>query len=165
MSRIPFLMLIGGALLMNSCHTPATKSTQSPTNRLVGTWRLIEYMDFDSAGKPVYPYGLHPKGYFTYTRSGIVNLNISAENPLVFPGDSVYSKAFTLGQLLDNAVGYFGNYTIDTARSMVTHHVKGGSELTYIGTHQHRQFMFKGDTLFIGDSAFANGRRVLVREE
>jgi hypothetical protein len=112
-----------------------------------------------------HPYGDHPKGYFTYTNSGIVNLNISAEKPLVIPPDSEYTKQLTLGTLLDNAAGYFGTYTIDSTNSMVTHHVKGGSVLEYIGTDQHRQFIIKGDTLLIGDPTFKAGKRVLVREE
>ena len=133
---------------------------------LVGTWRLIEYSDFDSITDIwKHPYGEHPIGYFTYTNSGIVNLNISAEKPLVVPPDSEYTKQFSLGALLDNAAGYFGTYTIDSVNSIVTHHVKGGSVLYYIGTDQNRQFIIKGDTLLIGDPTFKVGKRVLVREE
>ena len=47
--------------------------------------------------------GDHPKGYFTYTNSGIVNLNGSAEKPLVIPADFEYTKPLTLGAMLDNA--------------------------------------------------------------
>jgi hypothetical protein len=63
------------------------------------------------------------------------------------------------------AFGYFGTYTIDSLNSIVTHHVKGGSVMNYIGTDQHRQFILKGDTLLIGDPTFKIGKRVLVREE
>ena len=141
-------------------------SKKQEANKLAGTWRLIEYTDFDTlTGKATYPYGEHPRGYFTYTKSGIVNLNISAENPLRIASDSEYIKPLTLGILLDNAAGYFGTYTIDEVNSIVTHHVKGGSVLSYIGTDQHRQFILKDDTLLIGDPAFKIGKRVLLREE
>ncbi|WP_153797899.1 lipocalin-like domain-containing protein [Foetidibacter luteolus] len=66
------------------------KSASAPqVNKLAGTWKLVEYADFDSvAGKWQYDYGQHPKGFFTYTPGGIVNLNISADRPLKIPEDS-----------------------------------------------------------------------------
>ena len=149
-----------------SCNPDRIKTNEKEINKLAGTWRLIEYSDFDSVTNQwVQPYGEHPKGYFTYTRSGIVNLNGSAEKPLVIPVDSEYIKPFTLGTILDNAWGYFGTYTIDSLNSMVTHHVKGGSVINYIGTDQHRQFTIKGDTLLLGDPTFKVGRRIFIREE
>lgn len=137
------------------------------SNKLVGTWKLIEYADFDSVtGKWTHPYGDHPRGYFTYTNSGIVNLNISSENPLIITRDSAYKHSFTLVELIDNyAVGYFGTYTIDYKNSTVTHHPKGGAIPWYIGTDQHRQFILKGDTLFIGDPTFTIGKRILIKEK
>jgi hypothetical protein len=71
----------------------------------------------------------------------------------------------TLGKVLDNAFGYFGTYSIDSVNSVVTHHVKGGSEIDYIDTDQHRQFIIKGDTLLIGDPTFKIGKRVLIGED
>ena len=136
-------------------------------NNLAGTWRLIEYTDIDTVtGKWIHPYGRHPRGYFTYTHGGIVNLGISSEHPLVISEDSAYKRPFTLGEILDNySVGYFGTYTIDYKNSTVTHHPKGGAIPWYIGTDQHRQFILRGDTLFIGDPTFEIGKRVLVREK
>lgn len=132
----------------------------------MGTWRLIEYSDIDTvSGKWTNPYGDHPKGYFTYTSSGVVNLNISAEYPLLISEDSAYKHYVTLGKLLDNAASYFGTYTVDYKNSTVVHHPKGGSIPWYIGTDQHRQFILKNDTLLIGDPTFKIGKRVLIREE
>ena len=149
-----------------SCNYDLEKANVSKKNKLAGTWRLIEYSDFDTVNNRwTHPYGDHPKGYFTYTNSGIINLNGSAEKPLDIPPDSEYIKPLTLGTVLDNAWGYFGTYSIDSINSVVTHHVKGGSVISYIGTDQHRQFIIKGDTLLIGDPTFKVGKRVLIREE
>ncbi len=148
------------------CKPDETKNNINHRSTLIGTWRLIEYSDFDTlTNKWTHPCGDHPKGYFTYTNSGIVNINGSAEKPLVISADSAYTKPLTLGAVLDNAWGYFGTYTIDSLNSIVTHHVKGGSVINYIGTDQHRQFILKGDTLLIGDPTFKVGKRVLIREE
>ena len=131
------------------------------------TWKLVKYSDFDSAaGKWTEPYGQHPRGYFTYTKNGIVNLNISSEKPLEITEDSAKNHCYTLPELLDNyAVGYFGTYTIDYKNSTVTHHPTGGDIPWYIGTDQHRKFIIKGDTLFIGDPEFSTGKRILIREK
>ncbi len=149
-----------------SCNYDKEKTNERKNNKLIGTWRLIEYSDLDTVNNRwTHPYGDHPKGYFTYTKSGIINLNGSAEKPLDIPADSEYIKPLTLGAVLDNAWGYFGTYSVDSINSVVTHHVKGGSVISYIGTDQHRQFIIKGDTLLIGDPTFKVGKRVLIRVE
>ncbi|MEJ7674974.1 MAG: lipocalin-like domain-containing protein [Chitinophagaceae bacterium] len=164
--KIRHLIILLTLITVISCNSDKKETNERNKNKLVGTWKLIEYSDYDTITKKwTHPYGDHPKGYFTYTKSGIVNLNGSAEKPLVIPADSEYTKPLTLGAVLDNAFGYFGTYTIDSLNSIVTHHVKGGSVINYIGTDQHRQFIFKGDTLLIGDPTFEVGKRVLIREE
>ena len=167
--RIKKIQLIIVLAVINtalSCNSSEPENAITNKSKLVGTWRLIEYSDFDTiTNKWTHPYGDHPKDYFTYTNSRIINLNGSAEKPLVIPADSEYTKPLTLGAILDNAWGYFGTYTIDSLNSVLTHHVKGGSVINYIGTDQHRQFILKGDTLLLGDPTFEIGKRVLVREE
>ena len=163
--RLLEVLLLVVITVAYSCTSNKNGKELAGKNSLVGTWKLIEYSDFDTlTRKWKNPYGDHPKGYFTYTNSGIVNINASAEKPLKVSLDSEYTKPLTLGAVLDNAFGYFGTYTIDTIHSVVTHHVKGGSVIDYIGTDQHRQFIIKGDTLLIGDPTFDVGKRVLIRE-
>ena len=135
------------------------------SNKLVGTWKLIEFADRDSlTGQWKYRYGKVPKGYFTYTKSNIVNLNISSEIPLNISEDSAKHVDMNLSNLIDNySLGYFGTYTIDFEKSIVTHHVKGGSIPWYIDTDQPRPFIFKNDTLLIGDNK--TWKRILVRAD
>lgn len=162
--RYLILLLVLFGLI--SCDAEKSEPDKREQNKLAGTWKLIEYADFDSTNNTwTHPYGNHPKGYFTYTRSGIVNLNGSAETPLAIPEESMYTKPLSLGALLDNAFGYFGTYTIDSIHSIVVHHVTGGSIIPYIGTDQPRQYIIKGDSLFIGDPTFELGKRVLIRED
>ncbi len=50
---------------------------------IVGTWRLVYFADFDSATNSwIFRYGKNPRGFFTYTKSGLLNINISSDNPL-----------------------------------------------------------------------------------
>lgn len=129
---------------------------------IVGTWKLVEFADLDSlTNQWQYPFGVHPKGYFTYTANNIVNLNISNEHGLELPPDSLDATKFVYRDFMNNAVGYFGKYEISAETSTVIHTVEGGSIPFYIGTSQPRPFRLEGDTLTIGDGK--TWRRVLVK--
>ena len=89
---IPTIFVISLLLFQNtSCRdkSKTNKSQGEAQNSLPGTWRLISYSDFDSVtGKWIQPYGEHPRGYFTYTESVIVNLNVSSDPPFNISQDS-----------------------------------------------------------------------------
>ncbi len=135
------------------------------SNKLVGTWKLLEFADLDSlTSQWKYRYGRVPRGYFTYTKNNIVNLNISSETPLIISEDSAKHFDINLSNYIDNySLGYFGTYTINFEKSIVTHHVKGGSIPWYTDTDQPRPFILKDDTLIIGDNK--TWKRVLVRAD
>ncbi|MCY7423108.1 MAG: lipocalin-like domain-containing protein [Chitinophagaceae bacterium] len=101
------------------------EKTVKQTNKLVGTWRLIEYTDLDTlTHKWTYPYGKNPRGYFTYTSTNIVNLNISADNSLKLTEDSAKTFPMSYYNFIENySFGYFGTYSINWQKSIVTHHV------------------------------------------
>ena len=138
---------------------------ETKENKLAGTWRLIEFTDLDTlSGKWIYRFGKNPRGYFTYTKNGIVNLNISTEAPLQLSAEAAKKFNISYAELVNsNSLGYFGTYTIDWDKSVVTHHVKGGSIPWYIDTDQPRPFILKGDTLTITN--YKTTKRVLVRAD
>jgi hypothetical protein len=132
--------------------------------KLTGTWKIIEYADFDTlTGKWKDRYGRHPRGYFIYTKSGIVSISISTDSPLKISEDSARNINVNYYQnYYANAFSYFGTYVVDWEKSVVTHYVNGGSLLWYIDTDQPRQFKLKGDTLTIGDNKTTKRRLVKV---
>ena len=140
-----------------------TENKKTTTNPLAGTWRLVEFTDLDTlTGKWIYRYGKNPRGYFTYTRTNILNLNISTDTPLKISEDSAKKINVNLFDNIQNvSFGYFGTYTLDLEKSIVTHHVTGGGIPWYIDTDQPRPFTLKGDTLII--SNLRTTKRVLVR--
>jgi hypothetical protein len=170
MKRFPFLLLFTLTLISNSFGQSKIKSNKpgmasAQINKLTGTWRLVEFADLDPVTSTwTYSYGRNPKGYFTYTKNGIVNLNISSATPLKISKDSAKKYSVNLLSWVDsNSVGYFGTYSVDVSKSIVTHHVKGGSLPWYIDTDQPRPYIVKGDTLIIGDNK--TWKRVLVKED
>ena len=120
MKPLLLFMLLTGVTCIHSYGQNTQKE-----NAIVGTWRLIEFANLDSTkGAWEYPYGKNPKGYFTYTKNNIVNINISSEVPLKISEDS--SKKYTIhlyDYIWQNSFGYFGTYSVDLKNSVVIHHV------------------------------------------
>jgi hypothetical protein len=100
-----------------------------------------------------YPYGDPPLGYFLYDATGHVSIHIMRNPPLPRLGEDGWRKASVeeLREMLDAYVAYFGTYSVDSARGVVTHHVEGELRRRYTGTDQERAFTLKGDRLVIGD--------------
>src|SRR5262249_15611478 len=153
----------------------ATKLSETPMNRtatpseeahaLIGTWRLVECVELDENGRWAYPFGEHPRGYFVYDTTGHVHIQIMKMPPLSpFPTAKSADGNLKAEQALAayNAYGaYFGTYTVDEKKHVVTHHVEGSLFPGYTDTDQPRPFTLKGDCLEIGDTK--TWRRVLER--
>ncbi|MDC8004006.1 lipocalin-like domain-containing protein [Aureisphaera galaxeae] len=130
--------------------------------QLVGTWKLIELADFDPTSKRwIYPFGKGAQGHFTYTAGNIVTINIFNEIPINTSKDSINKVLFSFEDILLNSAAYFGEYSIDEANGILTHHVKGGAVPWYIDTNQSRPFRLENDTLYIGD--MVNWKRILIK--
>lgn len=139
--------------------------TTKPAKGIVGTWKLVEFADFDSTSNTwIYRYGKNPKGYFIYTAGGILSINVSNENFIKLTEEEAKKYNVNFYEYFSTkAFAYFGTYTFEPDKGSVIHHVKGGSIPWYTDTEQPRQIQLKGDTAIIGDNI--RTRRVLVRVE
>lgn len=164
-SRFTNVLILSFLFIKSSpCQSVENSRNAKQDNKLAGTWRLIEFASLDSTGVWKYPFGKKPRGYFTYTKNFLVNINISSEEPLKIAADSIENYTVNLyDYLFTYSLGYFGTYSVDYETSILTHHVLGGSIPSYINTDQKRPFVLKGDTLIIGD--IKNWKRVLVRAD
>lgn len=128
------------------------QTTEAPTSHpLVGVWRVVQWCDRDPAGGFTERFGQKPIGFFVYTPTGQLSIQVMrtpAPSPFAAGDNSPTDEERRT--LLDGYFGYFGTYTIDAANSSVVHHVEGGTIPSYIGTDQHRRFRITGDTLSIG---------------
>lgn len=113
-------------------------------SNLVGTWRFIEFVDFDSAGRATYLLGRAPRGYLIYTTTGHVSVHLG-------PGADVPAASWE---------SYVGTYSLDSGGTAVIHHIEGSSA-PITANDEARPFVLRGDTLILGDGR--TWRRVLVR--
>ena len=133
---------------------------------LIGTWRLVEFADLDQDGKWQYWYGEHPRGYFVYDATGHMHVQIMKVPPLVpfpesnFDAGKMPSPEHALAAYT-NYLAYFGTYTVDAKKHMVTIHVEGSLAPDYTDTDQLRPYKLEGDRLEISDGK--TYRRVMQR--
>jgi hypothetical protein len=133
---------------------------------LMGTWRLVEFADLDKDGKWQHRFGEPPRGYFVYDATGHVHIQIMKIPPLLpfLEANVAQGKPPSAEHALAAYcayVAYFGTYTVDAEKHVVTHHVEGSLAPEFTDTNQPRPFKLEGDRLEIGDGK--TWRRVLER--
>lgn len=159
------IVIVGLAVII---LTQNQSLAESPSNnlrkQLIGTWRLVSYEDRgDPNGAWTYRFGKNPKGYVIYDETGHVAIQImkTPPPPKFASGDDAKPTPEEALAVYSSYTAYFGTYTVDEAKHIVTHHVEGALRPSYIGTDQERPFELSGDRLIIGDQK--TWRRVLER--
>jgi hypothetical protein len=92
----------------------------SDASRFVGTWRLVETT---RAGQIRPERGANPTGMITYHESGWMSAQIQPDRPIA-PLSGVAPTPEEALAAIDGYTAYFGTYTVDEARKVVTHHRK-----------------------------------------
>lgn len=160
--RVRSFVILLTALLATSCA-----NIEAPLNPpLVGTWRLVSYVDTPVGGEPIYSFGRDPIGQFVFTPDGHATIIIARNSPSAAPAATDPDPDACVPEWY---CSYFGAYRIDDVGGRWIIHVEGGNIPSFIGTDQERPFRIEGDRLTISTEYLdADGRtvradRVLVR--
>jgi hypothetical protein len=135
--------------------SPATAEAPSASNhlatQLIGTWRIVKFVDTDPSGKAKYPYGEHPTGYLIYDNTGHMSAQGMRDpaTPAFASGDDEKGTDAEVRSAYDGYIAYYGTYRVDESKSVVTHIVEGSLHPSYTGTEQPRPFKLNGDVLVI----------------
>lgn len=129
---------------------------------IVGTWKLVRYVDTPEKGAPVKPFGDDPIGYFIFTADGHASINI-----LRHPDDR---RRPMLDVDPDACVpdwycSYFGTYSVDPQGGAWKIKVVGGNIPTFLGTEQRRRFRIVDDRLLIEETYIEAGIRVRAERQ
>jgi hypothetical protein len=128
-----------GALLAHS--QAAAGNPRDPRTLIVGNWKLAKYESFDETGNPV-ARGGYDAGRIMYDDKGNMAAQLSRN------GRPRVTRESTAQERLAASAGflaYFGTYTIDLEKGMVTHHVKGSTNTAWPGTDLVRYYTFSED--------------------
>lgn len=145
------LVLLGVGLQM-----PASTADHD-LGTLVGTWRLVRYVDTPDGGTSIQAFGTAPAGLFIFTADGHVSISIMRNPPKI--------ASATTDPDPDACVpgwycSYFGTYTVDYKRGIWITHVVGGNIPAYLDTDQPRSFTIAHDTLTISETYMQGTQRV-----
>jgi Lipocalin-like domain len=81
--------------------------------------------------------------------------------PMFAVGNDRGATESELRTTFEGYFSWFGRYTVDPARGIITHRIEGSLWPSWRNTVQERPFVIRGDTLLLGD--LVRSRRVLVR--
>jgi hypothetical protein len=117
----------------------------------IGGWQLVSCINYHPDGSEDHPIGPNPLGQIMYSLDGHMTAQLIRTTPSeAKPLDLPYV------QNLPDYAGYFGSFSVDAARGVVTHHVAGSSSPGMVGTDQERHFRFEGDKLLLSAEAGAD---------
>jgi hypothetical protein len=112
-------------------------------SRFVGAWRLVSCETRDSNGQTQHPYGERPLGQILYDDAGYMSAQLMrTDRPRFAGGDPARGTDAEVRSAFDGYVAYFGTYSVDDAKSAVTHHVTGASFPNWIGIDLVRYYAF-----------------------
>jgi hypothetical protein len=142
-----FVLGLAVGALMTGINGSA-RADGAADQRLVGTWRLTSFEDQPAVGPVKYPYGKTPGGLLIYDTTGHMSIQIvNLPHPKVASGDEDNITEKEKLALFEAYEAYFGTYTVDWEKHVVTHHVEGDLRDVYMGTPQPRPFELDGDHL------------------
>jgi len=147
------------ALLLCAACVPRARPTP-----WVGTWRMTAVESRDSAtGLWRRPFGDAPFGFAIYAADGSHAMQFTRTPvPAMFVAGSDRSGTEReLRETFEAYFSWFGRYTVDPARGIITHRIEGSLWPSWRNTVQERPFVIRGDTMLLGD--LVRARRVLVR--
>jgi hypothetical protein len=117
---------------------------------LVGTWRLVSFESRTSGGEVRHQLGRAAKGQLSYDAAGHMSAQLmNPERPLFASGDLTRGSDTEVRAAMAGYIAYYGTYTLDHLRGVITHHVQGALFPNWVGGDQVRYFRLDGDRLTI----------------
>ena len=114
--------------------------TANDSSRFIGTWDLVSVEARWPDGHITAPWGANPPGRLIYTKDGHMSALLMHE----FRNQATRNEV--AAALQNEAAGYFGTYTVDSARHIVSHHVEATLRSVESGTID-RAYEFKNGNL------------------
>jgi hypothetical protein len=131
-------------------------SQQDTTSPVIGTWDLVSVSTRWANGRITEPWGRRPIGRISYGGDGrmsalLMDARRNQANGRAVPAD-----------MLASAASYYGTYSIDTVRRVISHKVVASLRATEAGTLE-RGYVVQGDTLMLTQNATFDGTPVTHR--
>jgi len=146
-----FVLAVSAAAAMQvtaSLHAPAPAP-------IVGTWQVTEWWVRDQkSGERAYPFGRQPSGYYVYDATGRVFVQVARTPAAERLGDGRWRTLSPddLRKMVERHLAYFGTYTADPGRGVLTEHIEVDLAREVTGSSRDVPYRQDGDRLILGDS-------------
>ena len=130
-------------------QSPATRSANGATARIVGTWQLMSRTVSRADGTVIVDpvLGEKPTGRLVYDASGAMMLQMMRTGRKEAISTPANPREKPNPRVILGYDSYFGRYTVDEKAGTVTHHVEGSLFPEDLGDDWVRPFTLQGDTL------------------
>ena len=109
----------------------------------VGDWRLVSFIQTDSAGAARPVWGPRPLGMIRYSANGVMAAQLYDERrPSLGVSSWMDVSPLAAQAALIGLASYYGTYTVDTVAHTVAHQVQGAMAPEWIGRTLVRAYRF-----------------------
>ncbi len=116
----------------------------------VGTWKLVSYEIKTADGGSMYPIGPNGMGILMYDAQGHMAVQLmQRDRPSFAQADVRLGTPDEIKAAFGGYFAYFGQYEVDEAGGVVTHHVEGCLVPNWIGGDQKRFYAFSANRLVL----------------
>jgi hypothetical protein len=141
---------MGGGRAEFDDAVPMNAAVSEMQERLVGAWTLVEWSEQRPGGAKAFPLGEDAGGQIIYTADGHVAAQLVRHERRSFSSaDWREASEKDAARAFKEYFGYFGTYSIDAERHVVTHHVEGSWFPNLEGKDQERHYRFENDLLVL----------------
>lgn len=134
---------------------------------LLGAWTLVEWSEQRPDGDKAFPIGEAAIGQLIYSADGYMAAQLARCGRRSFPsGDWRQADDENAARAFKEYFGYFGTFSIDVDKQVITHHVEGSWFPNLEGGDQERRYRFENDLLVLdADTAWGKVRIVWRKAE
>ncbi len=117
---------------------------------LVGSWKLLNCKQFDSNGLPEKDPFQDASGMIIYDSDGMMSAHLMRSDHKSNLSNDIHQTSLeSFKSLCESYIAYYGHYSINNDKNIVTHHVIGALWPSLIGEKLHRRFKFIDDNTLI----------------
>jgi len=123
---------------------------------LVGSWKLVSIATVRPNGEEVTDWaGPKPTGILMYAADGYMSDHIVKDPPARWAyKEAEEASVSERANAFDRYYAYFGRYSVDTGRGIVTHLVEGSLQPNEVGVTYERNFRLEGNRLTLTTENF-----------
>jgi Lipocalin-like domain len=133
------ILTIGAAARLGLLPRGALAQQKTLKEQIVGAWSLVSWVQIRADGTKNYRFGDNPKGLNMFSPDGRFSLIIMQPDlPKIASNDAMRPTADEATAIVRGSIAYFGTFTVDEAKKMLSMQLDGTTLANQLGLPQTR---------------------------